>query len=385
MSESPIVVIDGPRGVGKTTTARRLAQSTVSLPEQLDRLQFDAAAFLAALPKPALIDEWQLAGTDLLWTLKRLVDRDPTPGQFILTGSVEPATYGPTYPLIGRATRLVLRPFTVAEQNGVGHQLTLLDHLVNEQSPPTAPPSMIPFSLELLGRSGFPAAFQYADPRPFLESYASMTAERAGAEGRDASRLLRTLRVLATLESEAVPDRRIWEAADINKATWKSYEDLLTRTHLNGSTPAFSSNRLKRLTSYPKRYFADVAMALALADLTTTRLESQPSVAGHYFGSFVVQQLRTQADSQGATISHVRTGGGEREVDILIEVGNRVIAFEVKLATRIGRDAATSLEWLRDQLDERFLAGLVVYAGADTYPIGDRVWAMPVSALWAPL
>ena len=64
----PIVVLDGPRGVGKTTSALRLVRSTVELPRDLERMRIDAEAFLAGLPTPVLIDEWQIAGTDLLWS-----------------------------------------------------------------------------------------------------------------------------------------------------------------------------------------------------------------------------------------------------------------------------------------------------------------------------
>ena len=99
LRSAPIVLLDGARGVGKTTSAHRLAASSVRLPDDLEQLRVDPAAYLGSLAPPVLLDEWQLAGTDILWTLKRLVDDDPTPGRFILAGSVEPATYGPTYPL----------------------------------------------------------------------------------------------------------------------------------------------------------------------------------------------------------------------------------------------------------------------------------------------
>lgn len=121
-----IVILDGPRAVGKTTTARRIAASTLNLPEDMPMLAIEPAQTLKALEPPVLIDEWQLAGTDLLWTLKRIVDTDPTPGRFILTGSVEPATYGPTYPLTGRATNIVMRPMTARELAGPNADRPLL-------------------------------------------------------------------------------------------------------------------------------------------------------------------------------------------------------------------------------------------------------------------
>lgn len=122
-------MLDGPRAVGKTTTAARVAASTVELPRDLEVLTIDPESYLAALPAPVLIDEWQRAGTDLLWALMRIVDRDPSPGRFVLAGSVEPATYGPTYPLTGRAVRFVMRPMSGAELDGRGDQPSFLGYV----------------------------------------------------------------------------------------------------------------------------------------------------------------------------------------------------------------------------------------------------------------
>jgi len=139
MATSPIVLVDGPRAVGKTTSAARLAASALRLPKDFERLTADPEATLRDLARPVLIDEWQLAGIDLLWTLKGIVDADPTPGQFLLAGSVEPATYGPTFPLIGRVTRVVMRPMNRAELEGHGAARSFLERTVDGERPqPTA-------------------------------------------------------------------------------------------------------------------------------------------------------------------------------------------------------------------------------------------------------
>jgi uncharacterized protein len=377
----PIVVLDGPRAVGKTTTARRIAASVVEFPRDLQRLSIDAESFLSDLPRPVLIDEWQLAGTDLLWVLKRMVDSDPSPGRFILAGSVEPATYGPTYPLTGRAGRLLMRPMTAAELDGRGDERTFIERVVAGERLMASVDRSTVLKLEHLGRSGFPAARSLSDASLFLDGYAALVAQRAGDEGRDASRLFATLRVLATLEAQAVPDQRIWEAADINKVTWKAYDDLLARTHVTAPLGAFESNRLKRLTSYPKRYLADTALSLALAGVDAVGLAADPSLAGTYVESHVMQQLRPQVDAVGGMLTHLRTGAGEHEVDAVVEVGRDVYALEVKLGVRPGVADARHLVWLRDRLSDRFIAGFVAHTGADSYALDDRIWAIPITDL----
>lgn len=379
---SPIVVLDGARGTGKTTTARRMCASSIMLPRELPALKGDPEAYLRSLPTPVLLDEWQLAGPDLLWILKGIVDDDPAPGRFVLTGSVEPAAYGPTYPLTGRAVRLVLRPMTRSELEGNGDATTFMGRLLIGVTPTVSAGRSPRFDPSWLRQSGFPAARDLPDPALFLESYAVHVAQRAGDEGRDASRLMRTMRALATLTAQAVPDQRLWESADINKATWKIYDDLLTRVHLSTPTPAFESNRLKRLTAYPKRFLADTALALTLAGVQTDELHAHTPGFGPYLESFVMQQLRPHVDQVRGALLHLRTGAGEREVDAVIEIGNSaVLGIEVKAGVRpTGRDAR-QLAWLRDQLGERFTHGFVVHTGGDTYPLGDQLWAIPVETL----
>lgn len=378
---APVVILDGPRAAGKTTTARRLTTSEVLLPRDLPLLSADPKAYLATLEPPVLIDEWQLAGVDLLWSIKQLVDEDPARGRFVLTGSVEPATYGPTYPLTGRAVRVMMWPMTRAELGGRGGGRTFLERVLGGESLPARTERTTSFDMAWLTESGFPGARDLEDPRLLLEAYAATVAQRAGDEGRDSTRLLRALRVLATLEGQAVPDQRIWEAADINKATWKAYDDLLRRVYLAAPVPAFESNRLKRLTTYPKRFLADTALALTLARVDAAVLRSDPRLAGGYLESFVMQQLRPQVDAVGGALSHVRTGAGEREVDAVVERGDRVVGFEVKHASRPAPDDAKGLAWLRDQWQGRFTGGYVVHTGVDVYPLGERLWAVPMALL----
>ena len=83
----------------------------------------------------------------------------------------------------------------------------------------------------------------------------------------------------------------------------------------------------------------------------------------------------------GARFAICAPARGEREVDAIVEVGGEVVAFEVKHTSRPDGSYAATLAWLRDQLADRFRAGFVVHTGGDTYPLGDRLWAIPVHTL----
>ncbi|MBK7320886.1 MAG: ATP-binding protein [Candidatus Microthrix sp.] len=378
----PVVLVDGARASGKTTSASRLANSTLRLPQDLALLQSDPLQVLTSMKRPVLIDEWQLAGIEVLWTIKQIVDADPTPGSFILTGSVEPESYGSTYPLTGRSARVLLRPMNRREKLGAGNEVGWLDRLASGEIF-TTNPNGDRAELDLLVESGFPGAAPKHDPREWLRAYASTVAERSVAERRDPERVGRLLRVLSELESQAVPDETVWRAADINRETLYSYRDMLTRTHVVTPLPAWETNRLKRITSYPKRQLVDTALALALAGIDANELASNPTLAGRYVESFVVAQLRPEVDAAGGYLSHLRTRGGDQEVDIVIDIGGQLIAIDVKAGVNPTPRDARHLSWFRDRIDARIDASVVLHRGEATFELVDGVWAVPISSLWS--
>ena len=382
MRTSPIVMLDGARATGKTTSAARLAQSELRLPRDLTLLRSDPATVLGGLPKPVLVDEWQLAGVEVLWTLKQLVDDDPTPGSFVLTGSVEPESFGPTYPLTGRAARLVWRPMSVREKRGAGAAPLWLERLGSGVlfHPATDADTT---GVEALTRSGFPGIRALDDAAPSLLAYADSIAQRSTEERRDPVRVARVLRVLAELEAAVVPDERLWRAADINRETFLRYDAMLQRTHVIQLSPNWQTNRLKRITAVAKRYFADTALALALAGIDVDQLRLDPALAGHYFDSFIACQLRPEIDATRATLHHLRSKGGEHEVDMVIERAGKVTAFEIKAGVQPVAADARHLQWLQRELGDNLTAAAVIHRGSTTWELVPGIWAIPASSIWS--
>lgn len=231
--------------------------------------------------------------------------------------------------------------------------------------------------------TGFPAASGLASSADWLRSYAGTIAERSVEDRRDLVRVNRLLRVLAESESQAVPEEHLWRSADINRATLAAYEQMLTRTHIRTDLPAWESNRLKRITTYPKRQYVDAALALALARIGPEQLRRDPALAGRYLESFVAAQLRPECDRLGGVLHHVRTKGGEHEIDLLIELDDNVVAAEIKAGVEPKPADARHLTWLRDRLGDRLLATVVLHRGGATFELVDGVWAVPISSLWA--
>lgn len=377
----PIVTLEGARATGKTTTASRVASSELRLPRDLALLRSDPEGVLAVMPRPVLVDEWQLAGIDVLWAIKNVVDAAPTSGGFILTGSVQPESYGPTYPLTGRSARLAVYPMNRRELLGHGDSPTWLERLLSGGLFVTAAEAASPVTPDVLFDSGFPPA-QLGDPVRWLEAYAASVAERSVESRRDPTRIGRMLRVLAGLESASVPDDRIITTADVNRATFRAYDDMLARAFVVTPALAWSTNRLKRLTTFPKRYLCDPALALALAGVGIESLRQDPALAGAFLDSFVAAQLRPEVAAAGGAMYHVRTKAGEHEIDQVLEIGDRLVAIEVKWVMRPDRSDARHLQWFRQQLGDRVAAAVVLHRGAAAYELVPGVWALPVSSMW---
>lgn len=379
----PIVILEGARATGKTTSAIRITSSELRFPRDLALFQSDPIGVLEGLKTPALIDEWQLAGIELLWSLKQLVDERPGPGQFILTGSVEPETYGETYPLTGRSGRIVMRPFCQRELGGEGAGVSWLSRVISGELLQPSGGKADRSVPERMLRSGFPATRSLDDPTRWLRSYAASVTERSVDERRDPERVATVLRVLAEMESNTVPDERLWEAADVNRETFLRYDRMLKRTHVVAPLPAWRTNRLKRLTMYPKRMLVDAGLALAVAGIKEEALKGSPELAGRYFESFVAAQLRPETDELEVELFHLRTKAEQREIDLLIDVQGRLIAIKAKSGTRPTPSDGKHLRWLREELGDQVIATVVVHRGGDTFNMGGDVWAVPVHTFWS--
>lgn len=82
----------------------------------------------------------------------------------------------------------------------------------------------------------------------------------------------------------------------------------------------------------------------------------------------------------------LRDQDGRREIDVIAELGGeRVLGFEIKAGASVTTSDARHLAWLRDELGDRFVAGAVFYTGPHAFPLGERITALPISAIWAGL
>lgn len=387
-------MVTGPRAAGKTTSAARHAASIARLdrPREAVPFQADPDAALSAYEEPILLDEWQEVPS-VLGAVKRAVDSDPRPGRFILTGSVRADLETATWPGTGRVVRIPMYGMTVRELDGEAGGPSFLDRLVDGVGMSTGddPPDLRGY-VELALRSGFPdAALASGEStrRRWLEGYVDqlLTRDALGIDQRrDPARLRRYLEAYALNSAGAVSDATLLRAAGINRRTAVAYEQLLANMFVVEPMPAWTSNRLRRLSLNPKRYFVDPAVQVAALGLDANAVLRDGDLLGRLLDTFVAAQLRAECANAEARphLYHLREEHGRREVDVLAEIGGRdVLAIEVKATAAPSRDAAKHLIWLRDRLGERFLGGIVFHTGPALLELDERVTAAPIAALWS--
>lgn len=396
LTQLPALLIVGPRTTGKTTTIKRRAATAVRLDREIEAAAFraDPDSALRGLPEPILLDEWQ-AVPGVLGAVRRAVEADPSPGRFFVTGSVRAELRHETWPGTGRLVRVQMHPMTIREQLGRTGGPTFFDKLASGDEPAVPPdtPDLRGY-VGLALRSGFPDPALHLTGQPrraWLESYIDdllthdvEQIEATPTKRRDAQRLRRYLMAYA-LNSAGVADHStIYEAAQLDRITADAYETLLADLLIAERIPAWASNRLKRLVRRPKRYLIDAALIATALGVDENAVIRDGNLLGRALDTFVAAQLRPELalSSTNPRLHYLRTHGGRHEIDLVAELaGQRLLAIEVKAGAAVAGDAKHLL-WLRDELGDRFLAGVVLHTGPHVYELDKKILAAPISALW---
>jgi len=396
LTELPAVLLVGPRASGKTTTALQWAESVVRLdvPGEAAAFRADPDAVLRTQPEPVLLDEWQ-AVPETFSAVKRAIDSGVGSGRFILTGSAYGDLEGVTAAGTGRIVRVRLLGMTVREQLGRTDAKPFLDRLAEGDEIATPGERLdLRDYLDLALRSGFPEALNITGTgtrQRWLDGYVSqiITRDPTGTVGaRNPALLLRYLEAYALHSAGIVEAKSIYEAAGVDRRTGASYEQVLENVFVVESLPAWRTNRLKRLVQSPKRYVLDAGLMAAILRVDQAAILHDDKLLGRVIDTFVASQLRGELEvcATRPRLYHLRDADGRHEVDIVAELaGERVLAFEVKASSSVTAHDARHLAWMREELGDRFIAGVVFHTGPRAFPLGDRITALPISVMWGKL
>jgi predicted AAA+ superfamily ATPase len=396
MDDSRIVFVGGARQVGKTTLVGDISRhekpmTAFTLDDRATREAAvdDPAGFVADLPGPAFIDEIHRA-PDLLLELKKAVDADTAPGRFVITGSANVLTSKRIQDALpGRIDRVDMWPLAQSEIRG--GTLNVVDELFAGRAPQVtgAPAGRAAFS-SVVGEGGYPEARTRPPGRRrerWFTNYVSGTLARDLVELADVRRIddaERLLRLLASQSANLLSYRRVGARLDMHHDTVKAYVALLEQMFLVKRLPAWRPGIGAREASTPKLYVCDSGLLAHLLGADVTRIESDDQVTGKLCETFVAGELLRHSawSEQQPRLFHYQRD--HEDVDLVLE-NNRgeVAAVEVKAAATL---RSSDWKWLKKLADARadsFRAGIVVYAGEQTVPLGRRIWAIPYSGLWA--
>ncbi|MGB2738672.1 MAG: DUF4143 domain-containing protein [Candidatus Nanopelagicales bacterium] len=393
------IVLEGPKGCGKTETARRVAASEVLLDtDTAARALADVdPTLLLEGSTPRLLDEWQIVPP--VWNaVRREVDKRGLPGQFVLTGSATPTDDISRHTGAGRFSRLRMRPMSLFESGNSTGSVSMADVLAGARVAARESTNDIRATLGFIARGGWPLG-------QALNLRAAMTANRdyldqirrtdlTAADGvrRDPQRLGRLFQSLARNVATAASITTI--ATDVGEAdspldrdTAREYLAALERLMVVEDQPAWQPHlRSKyRLRLGAKRHFVDPCLAVAALRSSPEQLVKDLQFAGMLFESMVIRDLRTYSQPLDGTVYYYLDNAG-LEVDAVVDDGaGSWAAFEVKLGTSQIDTAAASLLKFRDRIDTtksgQPRALVVIVPNGYGYLRPDGVSVVPITAL----
>ena len=408
LSGLPAVSLEGPKAVGKTETALRRARTVHRLddPSRLEIVRAEPTR-LTTGDSPILIDEWQRlpASWDLV---RRAVDRGPSPASFLLTGSATPSD-APTHSGAGRIVTVRMRPMALAER-AITTPTVSLAALLTGTRPVLGGATHLSLThyADEITRSGFPAIRHYAGRlhRAQLDGYIDRIVEREffdlGTRVRNPGALRRWLTAYAAASSTTASYETIRDAASAGesdkpaKTTTRPYRAALEQLWIMEPLPAWAPtrNRLRRLASAPVHQLADPALAAQLLGVDAGALVDgaaggppiprEGTLLGALFQSLVTLSARTYAQASEARVGHLRTRGGEHEIDLIVERRDgRIVALEVKLSATVEDTDTRHLQWLAGRIGPDLLDAAVITTGNEAYRRTDGIGVIPAGLLTA--
>lgn len=396
LADTRVVVLNGARQTGKSTLARIAA---AAFPGSELRYLDEAPVRAAAQADPSLfvrhdgllvIDEVQRV-PDLFLAIKHEVDTDPRPGRFLLTGSARLLGLHEIPDLLpGRTETIELSPLSQGEIDRAPDGF--IEAIFRHGTSIRVPSSDLRRDdyLERALRGGYPEAVRRTDPgrrARFFESYITDLVNRDVRQLTEIERPADMRRlvnlVAASTASPAVP-AAISSRLQLPASTVKRYLNLLDLLFITRHIPAWSTNLTTRAVATPKLVLTDSGLAAHLTGMSLRRARHPTAPVGPLIETFVLGELTRQLafTDQPVRLYHYRDRD-QYEVDAVLEsASGEVVACEVKAAETVRSEDFRGIQRLARRIGDQLVAGIVLYAGGQPLPFGDRLRAWPISTLW---
>ena len=394
----PVVVVAGARQAGKSTLVRHIGPKrryvTLDDLDVLDQAQRDPDSLLAG--PPLTVDEVQRA-PELLLAIKRRVDEQRRPGDYLLTGSAQFALMrNVADSLAGRAVYLDLNPFCPLEWQHIAQADDgLVSSLFDKDSDYRlwANTANRGDWMEWLVRGGFAPALECASTEAralWFGGYVQTYLERDLRELSEVASLpdfQRMMRIAAQRTGRLLNQAEVARDAGLSHATCHRYLNLLETGFQIARLKPYTANPTTALVKSAKLFWSDSGLAAWLAGIHDRRDLEKRADIGYWLEQGVFQTLQAWRgnDPFHRRLSYWRTRGGD-EADFVLEEDGRSVAVEVKAGGRVGLNDVRGLRRFAESAPGagKPVRGAVLYGGHDIRPLGDGIVALPYAALFPP-
>ncbi|MDO5445614.1 MAG: ATP-binding protein [Eubacteriales bacterium] len=348
--EYPVVLVTGPRQVGKTTMLQKMMEGTSRSYVTLDDLnerelaKTDPEMFLQLHKPPVLIDEVQYA-PELFTYIKIHVDKSHTPGDFWLTGSqIFKLMKGVQESLAGRVAVLSMTSMSQAELDGVeASPFSIELDQLSERKVGRAPLDS-PAIFERIFNGSMPALAcgQTSNRQIFYNSYLSTYIERDVRELSDSIDSLKFLRFMTAVAARCSGMQNVSDIAqdaDISQAQVKSWLQLLETLGIIFYLHPYSNNLLKRLVKTPKLYFYDTGLVCYLTKWSSAEVLESGAMNGAILENYVVSEVAKSYLNCGIEpYMYYYRDKDAKEIDIVLEHDGILNPIEIKKTSNPGSE-----------------------------------------------
>ena len=391
--DTPVVLLAGPRQAGKTTLVRHIAAQQglryLTLDDGLTLLSAreDPVGMVHSLDR-AVIAEIQRA-PQLLLAIKKSVDEDRRPGRFLLTGSANLMAL-PTVAdsLAGRMETLSLLPLSQSEM--ALRQANWIDQAFAGRILQASTPAVGEALVERVLRGGYPEAVARPAGRrrtTWARQYIDALIER---DVRDIAhidkldQLPRFLRALAHTAGQMCNYTQLGAQVGLDGKTALRYCGVFEQMYLLQRIDVWARNRLSRVVKTAKLQFLDAGLLASLLDLTAQEVAQDRTRFGNVLETFVFGELLKHSTTAQDDYRLMYYRDADKfEVDVVIEnAAGQLVGVEVKAAATVKASDLRGLKKWAALAGPQFRLGVVLYDGTETLPLGDGLWAAPLSSLW---
>lgn len=388
-----VVLLVGARQCGKTTLVKQLmteeaAYLTLDDKTLREAAENDPQEFVKHKLKTLIIDEVQRVPS-LLPAIKKVVDEETRPGQYLLTGSANIQALPSTQEsLAGRVSKVRLRPLTQGEIKG--SKPHFLTHAFNQSF-------NFPWDFyekdtitEMAFHGGFPEALtlEGRNQKEWYKDYMEALLERdlqdvARIHRYDAMRELTT--VLAAWSGKFLDISAISSSLSIHRPTVAAYINSLEALYIVEKVRPWTKTDYDRVGKHPKLFMADSGLMCSILSWNKDQVRFDSDRLGKLIETFIFNELASQieASEEEYELYHYRDRV-KREIDFLIQRNDQaLLGIEVKSSSSIQKKDFQHLRWFQENIAKnKSFVGIVLYSGNRPLSFGKNLWAIPISMLW---